>query len=145
MRLEVEKSQMISEERQVELVAAVGDKSVTKSAAIREMFAGGLAVKEISKTSGIPYTHVYNVVRNEVLVHGLEVVDKGRSGGKTQKSQILELLEQGKTLTEVSQEIGCLYNRAWQVAKEAGLTNKQKAAAVEIGQLTQELKKVGGK
>lgn len=132
MRLPVEQDQMITVERTAELVKQIGTKEVTKSGAIREMFAGGMAVKDISKTSGIPYTHVYNIVRNEVLVHGLEVVDKGRGhNGTTQKRQILALLEQGKTLTEVSTELQCLYNRVWQVAKEAGYTNKQKAARAE--------------
>jgi hypothetical protein len=131
MRLEVE--QLIGQDRISEVVQEIKDKKMTKSAGIRELFAGGLSVKDIAVETGIIYTHVYNIVRNEVLIHGLEVVDKGRTKeGKTQKDQILELLEKGKSLTEISIELKCLYNRVWQVAKEGGFTNKQKAAAKQI-------------
>lgn len=128
MRLEVE--QVIGEKRIKEIVTAINGKKMTKSAGVREMFAGGLSVQTISDTTGIRYTHVYNIVRNEILINGLEVVDVGhKKGNGVQKEQILELLRQGKTLTEVSAELKVIYNRVWQVAKEAGLTKKQQEQA----------------
>lgn len=125
MRLEVE--QKVSKKRVSEVVAGIQAKTMQKSVGIRELFAGGMSIKDISDVTGIRYTHVYNVVRNEVLVHGLQVVDVGHGKkGSVQKEQIIELLEQGKTITEVGAELKVIYNRVWQVAKEAGLTNKQK-------------------
>lgn len=103
---------------------------VSKGAAIRELFAGGLSVKEISDITTIRYNHVYNVCKQEVLKNHLETeVSTDRAGG-TKKAQILELLESGMTINEVSRQLGCLYNQVWQIAKAAGLTPKQKAAAV---------------
>lgn len=106
------------------------DGEVSKGACIRTLFAGGLSVKEISDMTTIRYNHVYNVCKNEVVKNGMEdAIDNERANG-TKKDQILALLETGKTVTEVSRELSCLYNQVWQVAKAAGYTNKQKALAV---------------
>lgn len=105
----------------------------SKGATIRALFAGGLSVKEISEVTAIRYNHVYNVCNNEVLKNHLETeVSTSREGG-TKKAQILALLAEGKTITEVSRELQCLYNQVWQIAKAEGYTNKQKqAVAVEV-------------
>lgn len=117
----------MKEQEVKQLVAKFEAGEMSKAAAIREMFAGGLSVKEISSESGIRYNHVYNVVRNEVLVKGLEdeIERTGRNSANSKKNQIIALLNEGKTLTEVSQELKVLYNYVWQVAKGAGLTGKQ--------------------
>lgn len=105
------------------------DGEASKGATIRALFAGGYSVKEISDMTTIRYNHVYNVCRNEVLKNNLDSeVSTEREGG-TKKATILGLLTEGKTITEVSKELGCLYNQVWQVAKAAGLTPKQLAAA----------------
>lgn len=131
MKLKGEKT--INDKQVKELCGKIEKKEMSKGAAIREMFAGGMAVKEIATATGIRYNHVYNVVNNEVLVKGLseEIEKSGRASGNTRKAQILELLEQGKTITEVSRELRCLYNQVWQVAKLAGYTKKQQAEQEE--------------
>ena len=107
-------------------VAAMQEGKTSKGACIRTLFAGGLEVKEISAITGIRYNHVYNVVKNEVLVHGLEVETSDRSNENSKKNQILVMLAQGKTVTEISKELKCMYNYVWQVAKAGGYTgNKQ--------------------
>ena len=107
-------------------VAAMQEGKTSKGACIRTLFAGGLEVKEISTITGIRYNHVYNVVKNEVLVHGLEVETSSRSNENSKKNQILVMLEQGKTVTEISKELKCMYNYVWQVAKAGGYTGKKK-------------------
>lgn len=109
------------------IVERINSKDMSKGAGIRELFAGGLTVKEISAVTEIRYNHVYNVVKNEVVVHGLEVEKSERSSENSKRNQILALLAEGKTITEVSQELKCLYNYVWQVAKAAGFTQKQQA------------------
>lgn len=111
-------------------VAAMQEGKTSKGACIRTLFAGGLEVKEISAITGIRYNHVYNVVKNEVLVHGLEVETSSRSNENSKKNQILVMLEQGKTVTEISKELKCMYNYVWQVAKAGGYTGKKKKATV---------------
>lgn len=106
-------------------VAAMQEGKTSKGACIRTLFAGGLEVKEISAITGIRYNHVYNVVKNEVLVHGLEVETSDRSNENSKKNQILVMLEQGKTVTEISKELKCMYNYVWQVAKAGGYTGKK--------------------
>lgn len=107
------------------ILEAIEKKEISKGAGIREMFAGGLSVKEISTVSGIRYNHVYNVVKNEILIHDLEVETSSRSGENSKKSQIIKLLEEGKSITEISKELKCLYNYVWQIAKANGYTKKQ--------------------
>ena len=116
----------ITAEQVAEVVANIEAKQCSKGAGIRTLFAGGMDVKEISSVTGIRYNHVYNVVKNEVLVHDLEVEKSGRNDENSKKNQIVKLLEEGKTITEVSKELKCMYNYVWQVAKGAGYTNKQK-------------------
>ena len=109
-------------------VAEMQEGKTSKGACIRTLFAGGLEVKEISAITGIRYNHVYNVVKNEVLVHDLEVETSDRSNENSKKNQILVMLEQGKTVTEISKELKCMYNYVWQVAKAGGYTGKMQEA-----------------
>ena len=124
--------QVITNEMVQEAVAAMQEGKTSKGACIRTLFAGGLEVKEIATLTGIRYNHVYNVVKNEVLVHGLEVETSSRSNANSKKNKILEMLEQGMTVTEISKELKCMYNYVWQVAKAGGYTGKKKEAAIEI-------------
>lgn len=119
-----------------EIVAKIESKEMSKGAGIREMFAGGLSVKEIAEVTGIRYNHVYNVVKNEVLTKGLqdEIEKTGRNRENSKKNQIIAMLEDGKSITEISRELKCLYNYVWQIAKANGYTKKQAAAVnAEVG------------
>ena len=119
-------SEVITNEQVQAAVAAMQEGKTSKGACIRTLFAGGLEVKEIATLTGIRYNHVYNVVKNEVLVHGLEVETSSRSNANSKKNKILEMLEQGMTVTEISKELKCMYNYVWQVAKAGGYTGKKK-------------------
>ena len=119
-------SEVITKAQVEAAVAEMQEGKTSKGACIRTLFAGGLEVKEISAITGIRYNHVYNVVKNEVLVHGLEVETSDRSNENSKKNQILAMLEQGKTVTEISKELKCMYNYVWQVAKAGGYTSKKK-------------------
>ena len=124
-------NEVITNEQVQAAVAEMQEGKVSKGACIRTLFAGGLDVKEISTITGIRYNHVYNVVKNEVLVHGLEVETSDRSNENSKKNQILVMLEQGKTVTEISKELKCMYNYVWQVAKAGGYTGK-KQEVIEV-------------
>ena len=124
-------SEVITKAQVEAAVAEMQEGKTSKGACIRKLFAGGLEVKEISAITGIKYNHVYNVVKNEVLVHGLEVETSSRSNENSKKNQILVMLEQGKTVTEISKELKCMYNYVWQVAKAGGYTGK-KQEVIEV-------------
>lgn len=123
-------SEVITKEQIEAAVAEMQEGKISKGACIKTLFAGGLEVKEISTLTGIRYNHVYNVVRNEVIVHGLEVETSDRSNENSKKNQILVMLEQGKTVTEISKELKCVYNYVWQVAKAGGYTGKKQEEEV---------------
>lgn len=136
MRLTTERT--ITKE-QVQAIAkemTAGTKS--KGASIRECFAGGMDVKEISAELDIRYNHVYNVVKNEVLVHGLEVEKSGRDSSNSKKALILGMLAEGKTVNEVAVETKSLYNYVWQIAKAGGYTKAQMDAKAEEARLQAE-------
>ena len=133
-------SEVITKAQVEAAVAAMQEGKTSKGACIRTLFAGGLEVKEISAITGIRYNHVYNVVKNEVLVHGLEVETSSRSNENSKKNQILVLLEQGKTVTEISKELKCMYNYVWQVAKAGGYTGKKQKAEVKAEAPKKEVK-----
>lgn len=118
-------AEVITHERTTELVTEMQEGKISKGACIRTLFAGGLEVKEISTITGIRYNHVYNVVKNEVLIHGLEVEVSSRNNENSKKNQILVLLSQGKSITEISKELQCMYNYVWQIAKAGGYTGKK--------------------
>lgn len=130
----VQVEDMIKEARVAEIKDAVANKTMTKGAAIREMFAGGMETKDIATALGIRYNHAYNVIKNEVLIHGLEVETESRGGENSKKAQIIQGLQDGKSIKEVAAELKCMYNYVWQVGKAAGLTGKkteEEAAAEE--------------
>jgi DNA-binding NarL/FixJ family response regulator len=131
MKLKGERT--ITNEQIEKLNNAIETKTMTKGAAIREMFAGGLAVKEISDATGIRYNHVYNVINNEILVKGIQkLVEHEDRGGSVKKEQILELLQSGLTIAQVSTQLRCMYNYVWQIAKAAGLTKKQNTPELAV-------------
>lgn len=128
MKLNINAKEIITQKEIKEILTKLAHEELSKGAAIRALFAGGLSVKEISAITAIRYNHVYNVVNQEVLKNGLESeVVREREGG-TKKVQILNLLGEGKSIREVSAELNVLYNQVWQVAKAAGMTPKQRAA-----------------
>lgn len=129
MKIIMNESERISKKDITAALKALTAGEASKGATIRTLFAGGLSVKEISEISAIKYNHVYNVCKNEVYKNHLETEITTEREGGSKKEQILELLKSGMTITEVSRQLGCLYNQVWQVAKAAGLTPKQIAAA----------------
>ena len=130
MRLAVV-SEVITKAQIEAAVAEMQEGKTSKGACIRKLFAGGLEVKEIATITGIRYNHVYNVVKNEVLVHDLEVESSSRSNENSKKNQILVMLAEGKTVTEISKELKCMYKYVWQVAKAGGYTGK-KQEVIEV-------------
>ena len=128
MRLNVE--EMIDVKRVDKIVKEIADGKMSKGAGIRECFAGGMEVKDIAAKLGIRYNHVYNVVKNEVLVHGLsdQIIASERGGENSKKAQIVAMLQEGKSITEISAELKCMYNYVWSVARDAGFTGKNKKA-----------------
>jgi hypothetical protein len=132
MRINMTQEEMITKKEIKAALELLQKEEASKGATIRTLFAGGLSVKEISDITTIRYNHVYNVCKMEVLKNNLEAdVSTEREGG-TKKSQILALLDEGKSITEVSRELGCLYNQVWQIAKAARLTKKQQASEAEM-------------
>jgi len=100
----------------------VKDENISKSEKIRNLFDGGVEVKEISNVLNIRYNFVYNVVSNYIIQNDLTVE---KSTKVTKKSQILDLYKEGKSLKEISIEMKTNYNYVHSIVKEYKLSLEQ--------------------
>ncbi len=90
----------------------MSEKSVqkSKSQVIREGFAAGQTIAEISKNNNIKYQMVYNIVSDYCLRNGIEM-PKRVTNEDTKAKRIIEMFESGKyTYNEIAREIGTYYN-----------------------------------
>ena len=81
------------------VIAAEG----SKSSKMIQLYNEGCEIGEIAKAMGVRYNFVYNVVSNDCRKAGTE---------------IRELIEAGKTNTEISKELAKNYNYVFKVRKE---------------------------
>jgi hypothetical protein len=125
MRIATIVGERITEDRVALLAGAV---ELSKSARIKEMFEGGMDVKEISTVLGIRYNHAYNVIQNHVIVNGIEVEKKTRATS-VKRVEIEALLLDGKTNMEVARTMRITYNAVWKVRNDlikAGALEEEK-------------------
>ena len=88
----------------------------SKSARMIAMYNDGMEISAIAKELGVRYNFVYNVVSNDCRKSGKEV----RVGQKqvTVKAAIIAKIEEGKTNSEISLELGKNYTYVFKVRKE---------------------------
>lgn len=89
----------------------------SKSKKMVELYNGGLDIKTIAGLMGTRYNFVYNVVSNYCRMNEVEL-RTNKDHGDSKKSQIITLLKQGKTKTEVAKEMKCNYNYVFKIEKE---------------------------
>lgn len=127
---------MLTEQEIKDLVA---DTKVSKSEKIRQVFDSGFTINQIKDIVGVRYNFVYNVVQNHVIMNDIEMEKTARH---SKRDDIVELLEQGKTLVEVAREIKANYNYVWKIAKENGFTGKAEEVVVTSVEEEVDIKKV---
>ena len=88
----------------------------SKSSKMLALYNEGMEIGEIAKAMGVRYNFVYNVVSNDCRKAGTEVRVTKKLGSV--KSSIVELIEQGKTNTEISKALAVNYNYVFKVRKE---------------------------
>ena len=98
-----------------EASAVINNQEMSKSAKVRQLFDGGLEIKEISTLLGIRYNFAYNVLQNHIIMNDI-VVEKSERNSK--KDEIVALLKEGKSLADVSRATKTSYNYIWKINKE---------------------------
>ena len=88
----------------------------SKSSKMLALYNEGMEIGEIAKAMGVRYNFVYNVVSNDCRKTGTEVRVTKKLGSV--KSSIVELINQGKTNTEISKALAVNYNYVFKVRKE---------------------------
>lgn len=89
----------------------------SKSKKMIALYDEGLEIKEIANLMQTRYNFVYNVVSNYCRMHEVEL-RTNRDNTNSKKAQIVALLKEGKTKTEVAKEMKCNYNYVFKIEKE---------------------------
>ena len=89
----------------------------SKSSKMKELYNGGMEIKEIAEVLGVKYNFVYNVISNECRINGIELRTNKNRGGK--KEAIIALYKEGKSNAEISKELKTNYQYVYKVVKEA--------------------------
>ena len=97
-------------------VQAIINSTVSKSQKMKEMFDGGLEVKEIANLLKVRYNFVYNVISNYTNINDIKVEKNNKV---TLKDQIIELHKQDKKNVEIAKELKVNYNYVYKIVKEA--------------------------
>lgn len=95
-------------------------KATSKSAQMVEMYNKGMEIKDIATKMGVRYNFVYNVVSNHCRVNDVELRTSKKSGEK--KDQVIAMLKDGKTPTEISKELKTNVNYVYKIRKEMEAT-----------------------
>ena len=90
---------------------------ISKSQQMINMYNDGKEIKEIAQAMNVRYNFAYNVISNYCRMHDVEL-RTNRNTENSKKAQIIELLESGKTKTEVATELKCNYNYVFKIEKE---------------------------
>ena len=89
----------------------------SKSSKMKELYNGGLEIKEIATLLNVRYNFVYNVISNECRVNDIELRTNKSRGGK--KEAIIALFKEGKSNAEISKELKTNYQYVYKVVKAA--------------------------
>lgn len=99
-----------------EEIMAIVNGEGSKSKKMLALYNEGMDIGEIAKLLGVRYNFVYNVVSNHCHKEGTEVRVTRKQGNV--KQAIIQLIEEGKTNTEIQKELGTNYNYVFKVRKE---------------------------
>jgi len=125
-----------------ELAALLADEKTSKSSKVKALFEQGYEVKAISDMVNIRYNFAYNVIKNHIVVNGVEVVTDKKV---TKKDGVFAMFDLGKNLTEVSKELKMNYNYVWKLHKEWEIAVAKEAALVEVAETVVEDLAAGAK
>ena len=90
----------------------------SKSSKMIKLYNAGMEVGDIAKLMDVRYNFVYNVVSNDCRKNGVAVRVMRKQG--LVKQEIIELVKEGKSNTEISKELSVNYNYVFKVRKEFG-------------------------
>lgn len=88
----------------------------SKSSKMKELYNGGVEIGEIARLLNVHYSFVYNVIKKAAKKEGKEVRVSSKHGSK--KTEIVALIQQGKSNIEISRETGYSYNYVFKIRKD---------------------------
>ena len=90
----------------------------SKSEGYKLLYNEGVEIKEIASFYGVRYNFVYNVISNYCRVEDVELRTNHRKEGESKKDQVIAMLKEGKTCTEISKELKTNINYVYKIRKE---------------------------
>ncbi|MMZ45192.1 hypothetical protein D3C76_169680 [compost metagenome] len=115
-----------------------GNDELSKSQRIKDLFDGGMEVKDIATLMNVRYNFAYNVLSNYSTVNKIETVTNKKSG---KKEAIINLFIEGKSNKEISGELETNYNYVFNTIKAYKLTDEYKVLMESKEQLVINLTK----
>lgn len=94
----------------------------SKSKKMVALYNGGLEIKEIATLMEVRYNFVYNVISNMCRMNDVEL-RTNKDNGNSKKAMIVQLMNEGKSNTEIAKELKTNYNYVYKITKEA-MANK---------------------
>lgn len=90
----------------------------SKSKKMVALYNGGLEIKEIATLMEVRYNFVYNVISNMCRMNDVEL-RTNKDNGNSKKAMIVQLMNEGKSNTEIAKELKTNYNYVYKITKEA--------------------------
>lgn len=95
----------------------LNDTALSKSKRFTELYNLGLDIKTIASLCNVRYNFVYNVISNYCRINDVELTTNQKTT-TTKKDEIINLLKQNKTNTEISKELKVNYQYVYKISKE---------------------------
>lgn len=94
------------------------DEALNKSEKMRRLFDMGLDITSIANYLCVRYNFVYNVVMDYLRVNSAKAAQDNNESHETKKQSIINLFQQGHSLTQISNLLKTDYNYVSRVVKD---------------------------
>ena len=105
-------------ERKTRIDEILMDESLNKSEKMRKLFDMGLDITSIANYLCVRYNFVYNVVMDYLRVNSAKAAQNDTESHETKKQSIINLFQQGHSLTQISNLLKTDYNYVSRVVKD---------------------------
>lgn len=105
-------------ERKTRIDEILTDESLNKSEKMRRLFDMGLDITSIANYLCVRYNFVYNVVMDYLRVNSAKAAQETNDPPETKKQSIINLFQQGHSLTQISNILKTDYNYVSRVVKD---------------------------
>lgn len=105
-------------EKKIRIEEILNDNTLNKSEKMRKLFDMGLDITSIANYLCVRYNFVYNVVMDYLRVNSAKTAQDPNETHETKKQSIIQLFQEGHSMTQISNLLKTDYNYVSRVVKE---------------------------